>query len=229
MTDDEEKSKPQGESGSEKESQAKTPIFEGTGDEVEYETVAQEEPVGKKDGAKTDLKLQLEQEKGHKAKLKKKDLEIKALRKENEELRDKYLRSLAEMENLRKRMERERQEFQKFALADFLRELLVVLDNFERALRTEDQVDGKSLREGIEMIYRQYLDLLKKKGVRPIDSEDRKFDPTIHQAVLTEESEGVTEPEVGEVLQRGFWLEDRLLRPAMVKVRIPAKKDKEES
>jgi molecular chaperone GrpE len=75
------------------------------------------------------------------------------------------------------------------------------------------------------MIYRQYADLLKKQGVRPIESSDRRFDPAVHQAVLTEESDAVEEPEVAEVLQRGFWIQDRLLRPAMVKVLVPKKKE----
>jgi molecular chaperone GrpE len=129
------------------------------------------------------------------------------------------------MENLRKRFDRERAEYEQYALSEVLREMLLVLDNFERALKIQDQADGKSLQEGVEMIYRQYLDLLKKQGVRPIEDSDRRFDPAVHQAVLTEESETIEEPEVAEVLQRGFWLQDRLLRPAMVKVLVPKKKE----
>lgn len=228
--DDDEKSKPaetgeSGETAAEKEKEPEIPVLQGGHEEVEYEIVKEDGTQPDKGGKKTGLKLQAEDDKGHKAKLKKKDAEIKVLRKENEELRDKYLRKLAEMENLRKRLERERQEFQKYTLSDFLRELLIVLDNFERALQNRDQADGKSFREGVEMIYRQYLDLLKKKGVRPIEAEDSRFDPNIHQAVLTEESDAVTEPQVAEVLQRGFWLEDRLLRPAMVKVLVPARRE----
>ena len=67
--------------------------------------------------------------------------------------------------------------------------------------------------------------MLKKQGVRPIESSDRTFNPAVHQAVLTEESDTVKEPEVAEVLQRGFWIQDRLLRPAMVKVLVPKKKE----
>lgn len=229
MTDEEEKPKKETERSPDSEHGAGVPVPGESGEEVEYETIEPEEPPLEKEPRKAGLKVRVEDEKGAKVRLKKKDLEIKALRQENEELKDKYLRSLAEMENLRKRLERERQEFQKFALSEFLRELLIVLDNFERALKSEDQADGKSFREGVEMIYRQYLDLLKKKGVRPIEVESRKFDPNIHQAVLSEEADDVTEPEIGEILQPGYWLEDRLLRPAMVKVRVPTKKNPQDS
>ncbi len=193
-------------------------------EEVEYEVVSEEDSAPLSRG-KAGLRPSGVEDKKLRTKLKKKDAELKSLRKEHEEIKDKYLRKLAEMENLRKRLHRERMEYQQYALSEFLRELLIVLDNFERALKTQDQSDGKSLQEGVELIYRQYLDLLKKQGVRPIESSDRKFDPAVHQAVLTEESEEVEEPEVAEVLQRGFWLQDRLLRPAMVKVLVPKKKE----
>ncbi len=193
-------------------------------EEVEYEVVTEEESAPSSQ-VKADLKPSGAEDKKLRSKLKKKDAELKLVRKENEEIKDKYLRKLAEMENLRKRLHRERQEYQQYALSELLRELLIVLDNFERALKTQDQSDGKSLQEGVELIYRQYLDLLKKQGVRPIESDDRKFDPAVHQAVLTEESEEIEEPEVAEVLQRGFWLQDRLLRPAMVKVLVPKKRE----
>ena len=166
-----------------------------------------------------------EEEKGLRSKLKKKEAEIKALKSEVGELKDKYLRKLAEMENLRKRFDRERAEYEQYALSDFLRELLIVLDNFERALQNRDQSDGKSFLQGVEMIYRQYLDLLKKQGLRPIEITDKKFDPNIQQAVVTEESETAEEPEVAEELQRGYWLQERLLRPAMVKVIVPKKRE----
>jgi molecular chaperone GrpE len=198
--------------------------IEEIGDKVEYEVVHEGEPAPEK-GEQDSPKSPHEDVKNLKNKLKKKETEIKALKKEKEELEDKYLRKLAEMENLRKRFERDRSEYQQYALNDFLRELLVILDNFERALQNRDQSDGKSFQEGVEMIWRQYLDMLKKKGVVPIEIKDRKFDPTIHQAVLTEESDAVNEPEVAEELQRGYRLHGRLLRPALVKVLIPKKRE----
>lgn len=198
--------------------------LEESTDEVEYEPVIEgDESTGNKDkpGVRSP-----EEEKGLRPKLKKKDSEIKALKKEYDELKDKYLRSLAEMQNLRKRFDRERADYIEYSLNEFLREVLVVLDNFERALKVSDQAGDRSFREGVELIYRQYQDMLKKKGVRPIELADKKFDPAIHQAVLTEESDEVEEPEVSEELQRGYWLQDRLLRPAMVKVRVPRKRER---
>jgi molecular chaperone GrpE len=198
--------------------------LEESTDEVEYEPVIEgDESTGNKD--KVGVRSQ-EEEKGLRPKLKKKDSEIKALKKEYDELKDKYLRSLAEMQNLRKRFDRERADYIEYSLNEFLREVLVVLDNFERALKVSDQAGDRSFREGVELIYRQYQDMLKKKGVRPIELADKKFDPAIHQAVLTEESDEVEEPEVSEELQRGYWLQDRLLRPAMVKVRVPRKRER---
>jgi molecular chaperone GrpE len=197
-----------------------------SGDEVEYESVGDIEAAVEKAEAEAPRPHEGDV-KGLKHKLKKKEAEIKSLKKEKEEIKDKYLRKLAEMDNLRKRFERERSEYVQYALNDFLRELLVVLDNFERALQSRQEPDGKSFQEGVEMIYRQYLDLLKKKGVVPIEIKDKKFDPTLHQAVLTEESEAVDEPEVADEMQRGYLLHGRLLRPALVKVLVPKKREEE--
>lgn len=166
-----------------------------------------------------------------KGKLKKKDHEIKHLRKEIEDLntelrdlKDKYLRAAAEMDNHRKRLEREKSDFYQFALAELLKELLAVLDNLDRALKSKDgQTDVQRLHEGIELIRKQFMDLLVKRGVTPLDAERTKFDPAVHQAVLTEESDAVTDPEVGEILQTGYRLNERLLRPALVKVLVPKK------
>lgn len=158
-----------------------------------------------------------------KDKLKKREKEIKHLKKEVEEYKDKYLRTVAEMDNMRKRVEREKSEFYQYSLAEFLKELLVVLDNFERALETESEGSDEAFREGMKAIHRQYLDLLMKKGVKPVEIKDKKFDPNLHQAFMTEESEDVEEPEVGEEFQKGYALHNRLLRPALVKVIIPKK------
>jgi len=161
--------------------------------------------------------------KTYRIKLRKKEKEIKNLRKENAELKEEYLRQLAEKDNLRKRLEREKNEFYQYALSEFLSDLIVVLDNFERALETEDQNDSKSYQEGIKMIYKQYQDVLIKQGVTYIDTKDKKFDPNLHQAFVTEESEDVEEIQISEELQRGYTLHDRLLRPSLVKVIIPKK------
>jgi molecular chaperone GrpE len=137
------------------------------------------------------------------------------------EYKDKFLRLAAETENLRKRLEREKNEFYQFALEGVLREILQVMDNLERALKTGDEADGRAFREGVDMILKQLLDLVRKQGVTPIVREDRRFDPEVHQAIFSVEAEEVDEALVGEELQRGYLLKDRLLRPALVKVLLP--------
>ena len=162
--------------------------------------------------------------KGLKEKLRKKDAEIKRLQKGLDELKETYLRKLADMENLRKRFERERSEYQQYALSGLLLELLGIADNFERALQSAPAAgDGKTFREGVELILRMFQNLLAKNGVRPIVLEGRAFDPTFHHAMAVEESEEVAEPEIEAELQKGYLHHDRLLRPTLVKVRVPKK------
>jgi molecular chaperone GrpE len=160
------------------------------------------------------------------------DLEARAVALETEasvrereaaDFKDKYLRMAAETENMRKRLDREKNEFYQYALAEILREILLVMDNFERALKAGEETDGRGLREGVELIHKQLLDLLRKQGVTAIVRQDRRFDPEIHQAVVTEESAEVGEAVVGEELQRGYMLNERLLRPTLVKVLLPKK------
>ncbi|MCX8160510.1 MAG: nucleotide exchange factor GrpE [Candidatus Saccharicenans sp.] len=158
------------------------------------------------------------------AELEGKDREIAELKKAVEDLKDKFLRSVAELDNVRKRMEREKEDYFQYALSDLLRDILPILDNFERALKTsEEEVDGKTFREGVELIYRMLLNLIKKHGVRPIELDNNKFDPSLHHALVSEESDEVSEPEIKEELQKGYLLHNRLLRPTMVKVIIPKK------
>jgi len=156
-------------------------------------------------------------------KLKKKEAEIKQLREECENVKQEYLRHAADKENLRKRLEKEKQDFYQYALSDFLLEMLGVLDNFERALESKGKMKSKNLQEGVEMIYKQLLDILKKNGVTPVDTDEKSFNPHLHQAFMSEESEDVSEPTVSEIFQRGYTLHERLLRPSLVKVLTPKK------
>jgi molecular chaperone GrpE len=159
-----------------------------------------------------------------KEKLKKREAELQHLKKEMDQLKDQYLRKLAEGENLRKRLEREKSDYLKFALSDILLEFLGILDNFERALQASGtDADGKTFREGVDLIYRMSLNLLHKRGVRPIEIKDAKFDPALHHAMQMEESDEVQETRVTEELQKGYMLHDRLLRPSLVKVIVPKK------
>jgi molecular chaperone GrpE len=165
------------------------------------------------------------QTKSLKARLKKKEAEIKNLKKKFEKIQEEFLRKAAEMENLRKRLEREKNDFLRYALSEHLKELLGVMDNFERALESQNQDEEESLQKGVEMIYKQLYDLLLKQGVKQITIEENRYDPHLHQAFLTEESNQVTELQVAEELQKGYTIHDRLLRPSLVKVYIPKKEE----
>ena len=162
-------------------------------------------------------------EKALKNKIKKKDAEIKHLKKEVGELKSEYLRQLADKENLRKRLEREKSEYYQSALNEILTEFLNVLDNFERALQSDTLDTEEGFREGVEMIYKMFVSVLNKQGVQPIDIKNTKFDPRFHQAFSTEESSDVNEPMVADEYQKGYTLNGRLLRPSLVKVVVPKK------
>jgi molecular chaperone GrpE len=171
-----------------------------------------------------------EKDAGHEAarpmkeKLKKKEAEIKHLKKELDETKEQLLRKLADMENLRKRFEREKGDYTQYALSGLLLELVGIVDNFERALQTAPaDADGKTFRDGVELIFRMFQNLLAKNGVRPIVLKDKAFDPNFHHAMTVAESEDVKAPEVGEELQKGYMHHDRLLRPTLVKVVVPKK------
>ena len=161
-----------------------------------------------------------------KARLKRKETEIKNLKKKFEKMQEEFLRKAAEMENLRKRLEREKNDYLQYALSEHLKELLGVMDNLERALESKNQGEEESLQKGVEMIYKQLYDLLLKQGVKQITIEENRYDPHLHQAFLTEESDQVTELQVAEELQKGYTIRERLLRPSLVKVYIPKKEEK---
>ncbi len=134
------------------------------------------------------------------------------------ELEDRMLRARAEFENARRRGERERTEFLQFAAMDLIKELLPVVDDFERALKVETA--DRDYAKGVELIYQRLVETLKKIGLEPIDTVGQRFDPNLHQAVdrvQTEEAEDMT---ILSEYQRGYNLKGKLLRPAMVKVAV---------
>ena len=143
--------------------------------------------------------------------------EVEALQRERDDYYDRLLRKTAEFDNYRKRIERERQQVTEAAAADLIDELLPLIDDMERALKA-DAESGDAYRRGVELIHKQMMDLLRKRGVRPIDALGADFDPHYHQAVAYEPAGGRREGEVIEEFRRGYRLGDRLLRPAMVKV-----------
>jgi molecular chaperone GrpE len=142
---------------------------------------------------------------------------VEELRREKDSLQDRLLRTAAEFDNYRKRVERERRDLADYMKADVLAEILPIVDNFERALQAPSS-DADSVRKGVELIYKQMVDFLRKRGVTPIEALGADFDPNFHQAVIHETSPAHREGEVIEELQRGYMLGDKLLRPAMVKV-----------
>src|SRR3982751_135728 len=146
--------------------------------------------------------------------------EIAKLRQENAELRDRSVRTLADFDNYRKRAERERQEMKKYALIEPVRELLTVADNLDLALSA--QGSAEDLKRGVEMIHRQMTDLLRRFGAVEVPAVGQPFDPTLHEAVSREESHDVKVPTVVAELRRGYKMHDRLVRPSMVKVAVPA-------
>jgi molecular chaperone GrpE len=138
---------------------------------------------------------------------------------ERDQLRDRLLRTQAEFDNFRKRTERERLDTIERAAESVLRDLLPIVDDLERALSAEATGEGaESYRRGVELIHRQLTELLSRRGVKPIETVGREFDPHLHQAVASEAVPGKREGEIVEELRRGYLLGDRLLRPAMVKV-----------
>ena len=146
-----------------------------------------------------------------------------AVQRDCDELYDRLLRTTAEFDNYRKRVERERREWSDAAAADVIRELLPVLDDFERALSTPlDAGAGPAAvaryRDGVDLIRRQLTEVLRRHGVEPFDSVGRDFDPEWHEAVTTEPVDGHRDGEVTAELRRGYRIGQRLLRPAIVKV-----------
>ena len=155
---------------------------------------------------------------------KKKDKHSEKLKQANlkiSELEDQLLREKAELVNYRKRKDEEVTRMLKYASEDLVKELLPAIDNLERAIKLEDDSlneDVSKFLSGVKMIYCSTIATLEKFGVKAIDGANKLFDPTYHQAVMTEEREGVEPGMVLEVLQKGYLLKDKVIRHAMVKV-----------
>jgi molecular chaperone GrpE len=141
-----------------------------------------------------------------------------AVQKERDDFYERLLRKTAEFDNFRKRIERERKEFTEWAAAEVLGDLLAVMDDFDRALAAQAPPEAQAYKTGVELIHRALADLVRKRGVTPIEAVGAEFDPHLHQAVAYDVVEGAREGEVVEELRKGYKLGDRLLRPALVKV-----------
>ena len=134
-----------------------------------------------------------------------------------DELEDRLLRLTAEYDNFRKRSQREKEEARRFANQHLLEKQLPILDNFEMALTAAKDADP-AIRDGVQMIYDQFLSVLKDAGVEEIDAVGETFDPNLHEAISQQETTEVEEGAVVQQVQRGYKLNDRLVRPARVVV-----------
>jgi molecular chaperone GrpE len=140
------------------------------------------------------------------------------LLKEKADLQDRLLRGRAEFDNARRRFERDRLDFLQFAALDLVRQLVPVLDDFERALKTETA--DQNYAKGVELIYQRLYETLKKQGLEPIETSGQKFDPNLHQAVERVETDEAEDQSILSEFQKGYHFKGKLLRPAMVKVAV---------
>jgi molecular chaperone GrpE len=146
--------------------------------------------------------------------------ELRRVKAEIDHLREMYLRKLAEFDNYRKRIDRERQELRRTAAEGLVSELLPVLDNFERAVQHAEESEPAAFREGVAMIARQFADILQRSGLETIDPTGHRFDPELHEAVQRIEGSEYAPGSIVGVFSRGYLFGGRLIRPAMVAVAV---------
>lgn len=137
---------------------------------------------------------------------------------EKAELYQRMLRAQADFENARRRAERDRSDFLQFAAMDLVRQILPVLDDFERALKVE--TSDSNYAKGVELIYQRLFETLKKMGLEPMDTQGKVFDPNLHQAVERVQTEDGEDQAILGEFQKGYNFKGKLLRPAMVKVAV---------
>lgn len=143
--------------------------------------------------------------------------EAKEEKTEDEDLNTKYVRLMADFQNFKKRTEKQKSEIHAYANEKIVMGLLEVMDNFERALMVDDE-NIASFKEGMELIFKQLKDVLTGAGVAEIEAENAVFDPNFHNAVMMEDTDKVESGMVSEVLQKGYTLNGKVVRPSMVKV-----------
>lgn len=143
--------------------------------------------------------------------------EVDKLKAEIAEKDDRILRQQAEFQNFRRRTQKEKEELGNVVKQDVLKSLLPIIDNFERALAAE-AVDAESLKKGVEMVHNQLMQTLQDKGLKAIETEGQKFDPTFHQAVMRIQNPELDDGTIAAELQRGYMVGDTVIRPSMVQV-----------
>ncbi|MFC5405142.1 nucleotide exchange factor GrpE [Cohnella soli] len=145
--------------------------------------------------------------------------QIAELQRQADDYHSRYLRGQADFDNFRRRTLKEKEELSQYASLKLITQMLPVLDNFQRALQTgAEAADTGSFAKGVDMIYRQLFQVLEAEGLKEMDAVGQPFDPEHHQAIMQVESEEYEEGIVVEAVQTGYWLKDKVIRPAMVKV-----------
>ncbi len=143
--------------------------------------------------------------------------EAEALKVQLAEGAERMKRLQADFENFRRRTRQEKEELSNMVVQDFIKELLPMLDNFDRAMAAE-ATDAAKFQQGVEMIYNQLTEILKNKGMELIDTKDAKFDPNFHQAVMRVENPDLEDEAIAMELQKGYMVKGKVIRPSMVQV-----------
>ena len=143
--------------------------------------------------------------------------ELEALKKQLAEGAERMKRLQADFENFRRRTRQEKEELSNLVVQDFIKELLPMLDNFDRAMAAE-ATDAAKFQQGVEMIYNQLAEILKNRGMELIDTKEAKFDPNFHQAVMRVENPALQDEAIARELQKGYMVKGKVIRPSMVQV-----------
>jgi molecular chaperone GrpE len=191
------------------------PIENETTEEIKEETAEASEETAEEAAAEETAETETEpEEKKEEASDKREESEAE---KQLADMNAKYVRLMADFQNQKKRFEKEKADIYQFANEDIVKSLLEVIDNFERALDAS-QDDGSKFREGMEMIFKQLMGALEKAGVSEIKALGEEFDPNFHNAVMMEETDEFESNKVSGVMQKGYTLNSKVIRPSMVKV-----------
>ena len=191
------------------------PIGNETTEEIKEETAEASEETAEEAAAEETAETETEpEEKKEETSDNKEESEAE---KQLADMNAKYVRLMADFQNQKKRFEKEKADIYQFANEDIVKSLLEVIDNFERALDAS-QDDGSKFREGMEMIFKQLMGALEKAGVSEIKALGEEFDPNFHNAVMMEETDEFESNKVSGVMQKGYTLNSKVIRPSMVKV-----------
>lgn len=190
------------------------PIENEATEEIKEETAEASEETAEEAAAEETAETETEPEEKKEASDKREESEAE---KQLADMNAKYVRLMADFQNQKKRFEKEKADIYQFANEDIVKSLLEVIDNFERALDAS-QDDGSKFREGMEMIFKQLMGALEKAGVSEIKALGEEFDPNFHNAVMMEETDEFESNKVSGVMQKGYTLNSKVIRPSMVKV-----------